>query len=47
MLYLRKYKASGYEFWTQHTLIHLLNILQDIPSEKLYKKIYSENAKVS
>jgi hypothetical protein len=42
-LYLRKYKASGDEILTQCTLIHLLNILQEIPSEihcrkKLYKK---------
>ena len=42
-----KVYASGAEFWTQRTLIRLLKILQAIPSETLYKKNYSENAKVS
>ena len=46
-LYLWNYKVSGAEFWTQRTLIRLLNTLQAVPSEKLYKKIYSENSTVS
>ena len=42
-----KYKASRAKILTQCTLSRLINIFQVVPSETLYKKLYSENSKVS